>query len=242
MPPRSLAGLLAAAGLASAAGAQTTPYSTATFQVVYLGDRGGNNNGIIEPGESALLGIDVDWTGLNTTATFSPPYAGYSSGTIRGHAGGYVDLVGTGGRTDGLWDSDPNGSNAYGVQNGAFIVTGGNGTPSGNDLIDIQWAQIPDNTLGMVHSASFHEMWLGLWTPASYEPRTVGFNLRGAGAAGPYIASVLIRIPPGQAYTRAYMPTSSTTLLGIGGIQIVPAPSTLSFLALFGVLARRRRT
>src|ERR1051326_2882547 len=150
-------GLIAAAGWATAASAQTTTSSgTCTLTVVYLGEDpavANNGNGIIDPGEAALIGINCVWGTINTTGSFSPAVGTTTSGTIRGHGGGFVDLLGTQAvgsvDTTGTWDNDPNGANGYGVQNGSFIETGGNGSPTGNNLRNIQWGQLPTSNTGI---------------------------------------------------------------------------------------------
>src|SRR5262245_31876643 len=94
MKSRAILALTAVAGLASAASAQViTQNSTASFTLSFQDT--GNNNGVVEPGESALITMSVSFTGQNTIGTFSPPIGTFTSGTIRGLGAGFVDLNGT---------------------------------------------------------------------------------------------------------------------------------------------------
>ena len=140
-----LAAAISAASLAAAAHAQSTLDSTVTFALSYAEGPGGNGNGIIEPGESAVLRITVSFTNQNSTASFSPPIGNWNSGTIRGFGLGFIDLHGAannGGGAQGSWNLDQTGTPAYGT-NVSWEVVGdpsGSGTPinSGADLVNIQ--------------------------------------------------------------------------------------------------------
>ena len=107
----------AAAGLASVSNAQVTQNSTVSFTLSFVDT--GNNNGIVETGESALITMNVSFTGQNTVGSFAPPIGTFTSGTIRGLGAGFIDLNGT--------------SNGGGNANGDDTGTGnGNGNSNAN--------------------------------------------------------------------------------------------------------------
>lgn len=245
MKTRAILALTAAAGLAGVANAQTTTSaSSVTMTVFFAGDVGGDNDGIVEPGERAQLGIAISWTGFNTVGSFTPAVSGATSGTLRGLGGGFVDLLGTGG-VAGTWDDNPNGANAQGVQNALFDA-GVLGTPGPNGLANVQFAQLPSSANG-INTLQFPAgapIWLAQWTPADYSARNVSFNGQAALAAGSTPFSVLFRIvnsAGGVGVASAFVVGANTSFVGSGNIPIAPAPSSLALLGLGALVAGRRR-
>ena len=101
---------LLAAALPAGAHAQSTTSSAVTFALSWTesdpnGLPAGNGNGILEPGEHALIHLTVSFTNLNHTGTYSPFPPGPGSGTIRGFGSGFISLNGT----------STNGGNAQGT-------------------------------------------------------------------------------------------------------------------------------
>ena len=76
--------LAAVAGLAVSANAQvnTTSSSQVTMVVHYLGDTG-DNDGLLEPGESGIISFDIGFTGRNTVGSWSNAFQGQTTGTLR---------------------------------------------------------------------------------------------------------------------------------------------------------------
>jgi hypothetical protein len=245
MKTRAILALTAAAGLAGVANAQTTTSSSSVTMTVFFGGEapGGNGNGTIEPGESALIGIAVAWTGFNTVGSFSPAVSGATSGTIRGLGGGFVDLVGAGG-VAGTWDMDPN-TNGYGVQNPSFDP-GVMGNAHANGVSNIQFAQLP-SSVNAINTSQFpagSPIWLGLWTPSDYSARNVSFGGQAAAAAGGLPFSVLFRIlnqAGSPAVASAFVTSGNISFTGTGDIAIAPAPSSLALLGLGALVVGRRR-
>src|SRR5262245_19085713 len=117
MHPRATTLLLAAFAPAGLAAAQlpTTTASSMTYSLTWP-DIGGNFDGNIDPGESALIRLTVSFSNQNHTGSFSPNQGPFGSGTIRGFAFSFVDLNGTsdnGGNANGSWNVDA--TSGYGV-------------------------------------------------------------------------------------------------------------------------------
>src|SRR4051812_47698410 len=105
--------VLAAAGLAAFAGlanAQSTTNATVGYNITWQDT--GNNNGVVEQGESVLLHITAVMSpAVNTVIGFTGGQGG-PTGTLRGVASGFIDLTGAGG-TAGNFNLDP--AAGYGV-------------------------------------------------------------------------------------------------------------------------------
>ena len=242
-----LSSLVAVAGLAVNATAQpnTTGGSVVTMTTRYAGDTG-DNDGLLEPGESAIIEFDIAYTGRNTVVSWSNSIQGQTTGTLRGLGGGFVDLVGTGG-TAGSWGVDPADPGGTGqmLQNIDFFIS--DGVTTANGIRDIQFGQLPSTAAAIKTLGPFVPMFHALWTPASYADRLVSFNGQAALAAGAFPFSVLSKTvfvpnPPGpdqQLVISAF--TLQNSFLGSGNIHIVPTPSSLALLGLGGLVAGRRR-
>lgn len=266
-------GLIAAAGLAASANAQsTTTGSAVTCTVQYMGDTslyaGGtvsDHDGIVEPGEGALLRINISYTGRNTTATFGPGGTG-NVGTIRGLGGGFIDLIGSGG-TLGAFDNsfvygsgtDANGDPenwTYGPSNsfsptqhpdvvGNFAVGNYWGVPNGNgvglgpNFINAQFGQLPPSATSInAAGPSIIGIFSLVWAPIDYSARNVSFNGQASLAAGAFPFSVLFRNAANQAVSAF---TVSNTFVGSGPISVAPTPSSLALLGLGALVIGRRR-
>jgi hypothetical protein len=193
-----------------------------------------NPDGVLEPGERALLRLDVGFTNQNTVAQFAPPIGTYGSGTIRGFGSAWIDLVGSG-QPQGEWDLDP--IRGFGVAL-EWDISGHEGTPTngGSAVSDIQMGQFPDPPGALDPTNPIREIWRGVWTPADFGPRTVRFDTRGNGQAGQYVTSVFLRLN-GSLAAAVYCPTE----FGSVGIPVAPAPPALGVLALAAAFWRPRR-
>jgi hypothetical protein len=224
---------LAAAG---AAHAQFTPDSRVTFSLSWResdenGLPAGNNNGILDRGEHALLRLAVSFTNQNTVASFSPPIATFSSGTIRGFGWGWIDLVGAG-QAQGIWNLDWR----RGLGLAGPWDTGYEGTPEagGAVLRDIRPFQVPGGPNSVITANPVLDIWRGVWTPESYLPRTVSFQ---CAAASVYASGVALRA---SAVSLVYVSCSS--LFDLTQIPIIPAPASLLCLAPMALASHRRRS
>src|SRR5262249_59283410 len=107
MTPRLLPSLAAAAGLAGSACAQviTTPEIAAVLDLSWQEDPvfPHNDNGVLEPGEHALILMTVSFSGQFTLVSFGPAGTFYQ-GVILGLGSAYVDIRGLSGDASGLYN------------------------------------------------------------------------------------------------------------------------------------------
>ena len=244
MRPALAAPIVLAAG--SIAAAQSVTLESSVVFDLRWSEYMGNENGVIDPGERALLMIDASFTNQNGVAAFSPPIGSFGSGTVRGIGSGFVDLHGasaSGYNTRGTWNVDQ--SAGFGV-NGEWDVTGGQGQGTsangGADITNMQFGQLVSTPNGINTTNPIISIWTGLWTPESYEPRTVSFTVRGSVAAGASVASVALRLSP--TFVASVFVPPSNLFYGLVTIPIVPAPAPLLLIpsAIIIRAPRRRRT
>jgi hypothetical protein len=232
---RSVAGLLA---VASSASAQSFTSGSSISFALRWSEFGGNNNGVLEPGEAALITLDVAFTNQNTVAHFAPNIGTFGSGTIRGLAAGFIDINGAG-AAQGQWDLDP--SQGYGVNqdwNGPGGGTG-NGTPAsgGARVTSIIFGQFAPTPSSIITTNPILVMWSGVWTPTSYAPRTVSFAVAPAEASGTVVGAVTFRLSASMVASTSVV--DSNLLFGRVVIPVVPAPSSLVVIGLAHRCARR---
>jgi hypothetical protein len=239
MRTRAILAMTAVAGLAGVASAQQSVTSDSTITVSLTStDSGGNNNGIVEPGESVLLTMNVSFTNQNTVGTFNPSIGSFGSGTIRGFGSGFFDLNGSSNLGAGTWNVDPGATPARGVDP-AWDLAGAEGTPSGNNLVNIQMGQFPP-TAGAINATNpINAIWTGEFTPTDYSGRTLSFSLAGNAAAGQFIASVMFKL--NNTLAAGAFVDAQHLVLGTTSIGVVPAPGSLALLGLGGLVAGRRR-
>jgi hypothetical protein len=224
--------LLALAGAAWGQGASTT---NATIAYSLAWQDTGNHNGILEPGESAIVRLTATMTPpVNTIIGFTGGQGG-PTGTLRGVMWGFIDLTGSGG-TGGAWNLDP--LQGYGVDPlWDLLGPAGYGTPNGTGLINIQFGQFPQSTT-IITINPIVNVWQGVWTPASYAPRMVTYGTAPGTASGGQPSAVIIKWGPLNGNIQY-----ATCLSSFGGVQIpiVPAPSAIALLGLGGLIACRRK-
>jgi hypothetical protein len=221
--------------LAGAALGQSTIAANIDYSLAW--EDTGNHNGLLEPGESAVLRM---------TATMTPPVGtvipftggqGGPTGTLRAIAWGFIDLTGAGG-TQGSFNLDP--AAGYGT-NPTWDLAGpsGYGTPNGTGLTNIQFGQFPSSSSGIMTTNPIVDVWTAAWTPSFYSARTVTFGTTDGTLPGPGASSfVVIKWGPLNGNLQA-----AACLSSFGDIQIpiVPAPSGLALWVLGGFAAGRRR-
>jgi hypothetical protein len=234
---------VAASGALGAGGAvraqsQTTG-STVTVSLSWS-EVGGDNlpvpnpNGLLEPGERALLRMSMSFSNQFTIVNFSPPIFNHQSGTIRGFAWAFFDLIGTSGAA-GEWNLDP--ALGFGIAPG-WDPAGRPGTPEvgGEILRDIELGQFDPQGIHYQTTNPVPGIWTAEWTPAIYEQRAVGIRIMGSPLAGQYVTGVYVRLSAALDAV-VYCPNE----LGSVSIPIVPAaPSLPVFTIGFGVLRPRR--
>jgi hypothetical protein len=141
--PMKLASLIAVAGIAAAASAQNTiTYSWSVSDT-------GNADGVIEPGEAALLT-------LSATMAPTPPV---------GFAGSIYDIIGGANWTTGTLSN---------LLNKVDTLATGPGTLNGNDIMGIEAFQLPPFFNPNFNAANPIAIYSLTWTPADYTARVVG--------------------------------------------------------------------
>ena len=236
---RPAAALVAALGLPAAASAQviTTQSSTVTYSLTWQecdanGLPAGNGNGILDPGESALIRLTVSFSNQNTIGTYSPFPPGPGSGTIRGFGSGFIDLHGTS-NAAGTWNV--NQAVGLGVDPmWDLLGPAGWGTPAngGADLLNLVMGQFPSHFV--VPTNPVADIWRGVWTPDSLNGRTVEFTAAPGTGSGGLVSRVLLTY--GFINLAAYCPSN------FGSVQIPIAPAPAGLIPLVApLLAPRRR-
>jgi hypothetical protein len=241
--------LLAIAGLpvlATSALAQTPSFTSDSTISMPLSwsEVNGNSNGVLEPGESAAIVLDVSFTNQFSMARFSPPIGTFTSGTILGFGAGVLDVAGAGG-TEGAFvlGNNPlpqtnNGTAGYGVRNWWRIVgsaSAGSVNGTGTGITYVQFGQFPQLPDLYQTTNPIPRMYAFLWTPTSYAVRTVTFAL--VGHEPPMTGAVLLGF---DSFLVSVFVDPAHLSLGSVSIPIAPAPPAAAAIAL-GLVPRRRR-
>ena len=187
--PMKLASLIAVAGIAAAASAQTLTYSWSVSDT-------GNGDGVIEPGESALLIM---------SGTMSPNAAGF--------AGSIYDIIGGANWDTGSVDSYVNRLNEL-TDDGALQANG--------DILLIESFQLPSAFNGNYVSDNPIELYYITWTPADYTARTVSVgdanHLNNSVYTDSFGTSVEYSGVAGSTSFDVVPAPASMALLGLGGL------------------------
>jgi hypothetical protein len=229
---RALLAGSACLALAGPAHGQSTTAATVAYSLAW--EDNGNHNGVLEPGESAILHLTATMTpGVNTVIPFTGGIGG-PTGTLRGIASGFIDLTGSGG-TQGMFNLDP--LAGYGVTPIWDLVgPGGYGTPNGTGLINIQFGQFPPGDTQIITTNPIVNVWSTMWTPASYSGRTVHFGTAIGAGEGP-ASAVIIKWGPLNGNIEY---AGSLSSFGTVSVPIIPAPSGLVLLGAGGAIALGR--
>jgi hypothetical protein len=221
MKTRALFAVVAAAGLASAANAQTA--ETMQFTLT-MSDLGGNSNGIVEPGETVGLSVKALFTPGPGGATVWNNYPGSTgaASTVYGFAGSIIDVNGVQNSATGALTFGVPASFNVGIQGTLNAATQSVSDSNAGQLVFLPL--LPGSTANPV------EVFAGTWTPANYSARTLEYS---------------VSVDSGSIYLQAGLPQpvgENTVNTGSNAsIQIVPAPASLALLGLGGLVAGRRR-
>jgi hypothetical protein len=255
------AACLALAITASASGqVVTTPGITANVSLSWQEDPAfaHNDNGVLEPGEHALMLLSVSFTGQFSQVQFSPPLGAYSSGTIMGFSDALLDLKAPSGDATGLYNNgitspsststgpnaDTSGASGYGVRGGWRFGNASNGTPGPNGFINIQPIDLlsdPSDPSQIVTLNPITNLDRLGWAPNSYAPRTLTFGTGPATVIGSGNGVVLYVTGDATHILSVFLPNSSVTF-GQVQIPIAPGPSGAAALLTGLVFASCRRT
>ncbi|MDQ7014256.1 MAG: PEP-CTERM sorting domain-containing protein [Planctomycetota bacterium] len=183
--------LIVVAGMAAVASAQTMTIS-------WMVSDTGNGDGIIEPGESALLSM---WAHMDPEAT--------------GFAGSIYDILGTGNFDTGTVDVYDNLLDGL-TDDGTLVA--------GNDITGVESFQLPPAFNGDFIADNPIELYNITWTPNDYSGRTVSGGTNhinfdvytdSFGTSVPYTGDV-----SGFSFDVVPAP-ASVALLGLGGLVAV---------------------
>ena len=187
-----LASLIAVAGIAAAAGAQTMTYTWTVSD-------DGNGDGIIEPGESAML----------TLSALMDPDQSANDG---GFAGSIYEILG-----GTNWDTG-----VVAVHDNLLDALTDDGTLVGNDITNIESFQLPLFFNPFFDASNPIDIYKITWTPNDYSSRTVEVSdanhqnndvyTDNFGTSIPYQAVV------NGASFRVVPAPASLALLGLGGL------------------------
>lgn len=194
-------------------------------------------NGLLEPGEAALIRLTIGLTHpVLTPVTWDPAIVGGTgSGIIRGILEFSLNLVGTGGAR-GNWDHlhvDP-----------IMDLFTGSGTSSsgGAVLANIGGGQLPTSQ-SVNPTNPWLNVWTGVWSPESFLSRTVTFQ----STLPTDLTIPLFTAWPTGAVVRDAVQTSTVLVGALDShynslqIPIVPAPGAAGALLIAGGLCTRGR-
>jgi hypothetical protein len=226
----SLLALCSAGALAAPAAGQITVNAAVGFALTWQDT--GNNNGILEPGESARFSLTVIMTpGPGVPVTYTGGSA--TSGTLRGIASGFFDLSGTN-SAEGAWTGRTI------VQPWDIYGAHGTAADAGARLLDIRFGQAPPNNASINTTNPIISVFEGTWTPASYAVRTTQWAVLPGTSSGGVAARVFI-LPNGVGEIAENVICGAS--LGQAMIPIIPAPpGALVLWTAAGFAARRGRS
>jgi hypothetical protein len=207
------------------------------------GDPIPNPNGILEPGEHALIRIDtVSITNQGGIAHFAPALGTFTSGTILGFASSFLDIAGTGGTVGQFNIDNPpangSGTSRFGVRPTWRLFGNGYVNRLSDGIFDLQFGQFTSAPAAIVTDNPVTNVFRMLWTPSAFSTRTAHFQITGAEVTNAAIGEVYLGLDASLA--AAARTDASHTHVGSVSIPIAPAPPTL-LLAAAAVLRRRRR-
>lgn len=235
MKTRAILGLVAAAGLASAANAQENITYVITFTECVANTAGTavpSPNGKIDPGEGVRINVRATVNpGIGASTTYTPPPPP-GTGTIAGLGSVFFDLIGTA-LNGGTWNN---------ISRPGWSL-GGPGTGQANgDLTAAQAGQfvLPGSTANSTNPVA--SIWRGTWNPSDYSTRNASIAIQAALAAGTSHSSILVQYGVDGNGDPQYVAKFIAGAFGnTGTIMIQPAPSSLALLGLGGMVAGRRR-
>jgi hypothetical protein len=203
-----------------------------------------NPNGVLEPGEHALIVIDsVSFANQGGIAHFSPAIGTFTSGTVLGLGPCIVDINGSGGSTVGQFNinnplANASGTSGFGVRPSWRLS--GNGAVNGasNGIEILQFGQYVATPAQVDTESPVTNVFRMLWTPSDFTSRTIRFQIAGSIVEGPP-CSIMVGLDATHA-TSVYV-ASTHVSLGAASIRIAPAPPTLLALSAAFFFRRSRR-
>lgn len=208
-------------------------------------------NSVLEPGEGARIGVNLfamingtNAAGQTTTYTPPPPPG---VGTVRGIAAMFFNLASTGGEAVGTWsaraispDLSAGAFTGTILNQGAFVdsFSGGQFIPTGGTAIGTN---------------PVSDAWRGVWSPASYQSRTVNWKAQDGTASNSWIYATGVLVQYGSAFVDPSDPSTEYALYltkyisrtyGSGvniPISPLPAPGGTCVIAASATFVLRRR-
>ncbi len=242
--------LSAVSGLCAAAAAQSfTTDSSIDFTLTWReatssGGTSPGSNGILDPGEFALITLTTSFTNENGTAGFSPPIGTFTSGTIRGFGTAFLDINGNGNDSRGAFNIDNPPANAagtagFGVRSVWRLVGNGTVNPASNGIINLQFGQFVASPALARTENPITNVYRFLWVPNSFAVPFAVFTPAGASIAGNQAGAVYLDFD-GAVGASVYVDPSNITYHGVSIPIDIPSPATLALLGLAAAMRRRR--
>jgi hypothetical protein len=245
--------LVHAVGAAASAQIITTPGITASLDLTWQEDPAypHNDNGVLEPGERALLLMSLSFSGQLTVVHIAPVQN--DTGTILGLGSAFVDIRSLSGTAIGLYNngvtappSSSTGPNADNLGTSGYGVRGGwrlggnlaNGQPAANGFANIGPGQLPVDPIHASTANPIQNIDRLSWAPTSYAPRTQVFAVAPAAGTNNNVVGLYLQLGV-ETGGAGYLPTSSITF-GAVNIPIVPSPPGHLILEMAIVSACRR--
>jgi hypothetical protein len=202
-------------------------------------------NGVLDPGEFALISIDsVSVTNWGSTANFTPPIGTFTSGLVTGFGNALLDIDGAGG-TVGTFINSASDLHV-GVRQG-WRINNDDGTinPASDGIVLLPFGQFPAGPGTANSSTPITNMFRMLWQPDSFAGRTVTFTEVPSSTTGPNTAAIYLDLNgtggPGSGTIGASVDVLLNHLhLNSITIPIAPAPPTLLPAAAALAVCRRR--
>jgi hypothetical protein len=252
--------LVLVVGLASAsADAQviTTPGITASLDLTWQEDPAfpHNDNGVLEPGEHALILMSESFAGQGSIVTMNPPLGPYTSGELVGFYSAWIHIRAISGDAAGLYNNGltnppststgPNantqGTSGYGVRSGWRLGQNvANGQPAPDGFVNIGAAQGYNDPLTISTTNPVSNLVRLSWAPASYAPRAVVYSVQSAARPLENPLSLFVWTDGGTAGGPAELPLASVSF-GRVSIPVAPAPGGLACTTATLILSAPRR-
>lgn len=200
-------------------------------------------NSVLDPGEGARIRVGatalingVNAVGQTSVYTTDP----FAVGTVRGLGLAMYDLVGDASSAEGGWTALQKPANP------PFWTGGTTGTvqPGGSSIIGFGGRQFigPGGTANSNNNNT--QVFRGVWTPASYVPRSVNFSTRGSVTVAPDTHSAILlcygfdsTYGPSDPFTYDLIATKYVAADFGGGVSIPIVPSPASAVAVIGLFA-----
>jgi hypothetical protein len=190
-------------------------------------------NGLLEPGEAALVSISVSFTPFGTPVAYQTPAPG-GVAPVAGLAGSGFNLIATG-AMGGEWSG-------FVLHHGFSASVPPIPDPSGSVQLCGIGQTYPPLGSWPLSMNPLPQVWQGVWTPSSYEPRQAVFEQRPIQSFPVIRPHVYVYIGMDPSGNPRFGDSIATGVYGSVQIPIVPAPAVGVVLCLgLGAAARRAR-